>query len=358
MPVTHAKSNIVGDWNGTVTVGNSAGVSTTMAASDLVRASDWNSEHVVALSASEIASIFNIGTGLSSSTAAGGFSIGVNTFANFEPFQLPNTNSTLSAPGIGTWYLDGPYNFGEGLPTGQINFLVANAAGFSNGGVFSAATTGSISKYQTIYHHLALYKLDTGANTSRLTLAWSNSIGLMCTDNYAVTSTASDQVAVTHAVTISFPSQFDTAGGVTYGTTSQSTSSSTQATTMASSAVNAVLTVNSFYSGSRMDIMPVASTIAPGAYWLGHMYTSTSSSAGTAYTTGTMFSTQSRLGLLENLQNAYKRLGLSVSNSSTNVQVFHGFLATTTSLATGFIDTADMRGTTGRMYWNFAQSTY
>lgn len=358
MPVTHAKSNIVGDWAGTVTVGNSSGGTTTMLASDLVRPSDWNSGHVVNLSASEIASLFKFGTGLTSSTAAGGISVGNNTEQFFEPFLLHNTNSTLSAPGIGTWYFDGPYYFPQGLGPGQIRWPVAAAAGFSNGGVFSAATTGSISKYQTVYHHLAFYRPDTGANTTRLTLAWSNSYGLICTDNYAVSSTASDQVNATHAVTISIPSQFDTAGGVTYGTTSQSTSSSTQQTTMASSAINAVSTVNSYVSGSRMDMMPFNTTLTPDVYWLAHMYTSTSSTAGTAYTTGTIFSTQSRLGVLENLVNAFKPIGSSVSNSTTNVQPFHGFLATTTSLATNIVDVADIRGTTGRVYWNFAQSTY
>ena len=358
MPVTHAKSNIIGDWSGTVTVGNSTGGTTTVAASDLVRPSDWNSAHVVQLSASEVASIWNFGTGLTSTTAAGGISVGMNTYQFFDPFLLHNTNSTLSAPGIGTWYIDGPYLLDDGLPTGQINMPVACAVGFLNGAVYSAAITASVTKFQTLYNNIAFYKPDTGANTTRLTLQYSNSIGLIASENFAISSTASDQVAATHAVTVSFPSQFDVSGGVTYGTTSQSTSSSTQATTMVSTAINAVNTVNSFVSGSRFDMIPLTASLPPGVYWLGHMFTSTSSTTGTNAGAGTLFSTQSRLGVLENLMNAYKRLGSSVSNSTTNAQNFHGYLATTTSLASNIIAPTDMRGTTGRAYWNFAQSTY
>lgn len=46
MPVvSHVKSNPLGDFTGTVTVLNSAGVTTTMLASQMVLPSDWNSAH-------------------------------------------------------------------------------------------------------------------------------------------------------------------------------------------------------------------------------------------------------------------------------------------------------------------------
>lgn len=45
MAVSHAKSNTVADFTGTVTVYNSAGATTTVAATDLIRPSDWNSGH-------------------------------------------------------------------------------------------------------------------------------------------------------------------------------------------------------------------------------------------------------------------------------------------------------------------------
>jgi hypothetical protein len=45
MAISHVKSNIVPDWTGTVTVGNSTGGTQTIAATDLVRPTDWNSAH-------------------------------------------------------------------------------------------------------------------------------------------------------------------------------------------------------------------------------------------------------------------------------------------------------------------------
>src|SRR6185369_15277292 len=114
-------------------------------------------------------------------------------------------------------------------------------------------------------------------------------------------------------------------------------------------------------SGARMDVFGFSTTLPANEYWLAHMFTSTSSTAGTAGgvgTAGTLFQTHSRLGLLENLVNAYKVLGKSISNSTTNVQPFHGYLATTTSQATSIINTSDIRGTTGRIYWNSFVSTY
>jgi hypothetical protein len=109
-----------------------------------------------------------------------------------------------------------------------------------------------------------------------------------------------------------------------------------------------------------MDIIGLSTTLRPGIYWLAHMFTSTSSSTGTSggVPGGVGFSTHSRLGLLENAIGAYKRLGSSASNSSTNGLPFHGYLATTTSNATSIINTADIRATTGRAYWNYFVSTY
>lgn len=45
MAVSHVFSNTIGNWTGTVTVGNSDGNTLTMNATDLVRPQDWNSAH-------------------------------------------------------------------------------------------------------------------------------------------------------------------------------------------------------------------------------------------------------------------------------------------------------------------------
>lgn len=363
MPVTvqHAKTVPAADFTGTVTVLASNGVTATALATNLVRPQDWNSAHALtlSLSASELTPILGFNNGITSSTSAGGITAGIRAASFMEAFPLHNTNSTLSAPGIGTWYLDGPYNFPNGIASGQLANLVSNAAAFLNGAVFSAAVTGSVTRNQSFYNQWAIYKHGLGASTSRLESVWTGSIGLFATWVRAVTSTATSHVRISNGLTLSFPSQFDASGGVTYGSTGQSgTTESTTSTVASTFADNLITGAKAYLSGARMDMIPFATSLPAGEYWFAHMFTSTSSSAGTGYSTGTMHSTHSRLGLLENLVNAYKRLGVSVSDSTTNVVAFHGYLATTTSQASGIINLTDVRGTSGRAYWNIDQRSF
>ena len=331
--VSHVKSNTIADWSGTVTVGNSTGGSTTMAASDMVRPSDWNSSHAIV----------------------------EQTVGYFEPFIPANTNSSLSAPGIGTWYFH-PFQLPLAVGSGQIALLNADAAGFLNGAVYSAASSGSITRNQTLNHHLALYQLGTGASTTRLESKWSAECNIYASWRRTVNSTVStSRVGITNAITLSFPAQFDASGGRTYSSTSQSGATSTAASTAASTLANNLITgAIAYVSGSKMLMFPFATSLSAGQYWMAHMVSSTSGSTGTNYSAGTMFSTQSFIHALQFVDQAYKQIGLSVSNSSSDVEQFHGSLATTTSLPTAVVATSDMRNlvTNHRLYWNYAQSSY
>jgi len=365
MPLTiqHAKSDTLADWSGTVTVNNSTGGTTTVAASNLVRPSDWNSQHnsTLSLTGSEIASLFTFNAGLSSTTGAGGITAGIQTQAFFEPFPLHNTNSTLSAPGIGTWYLDGPYLVPDGFGSGQINMLMSNAAGFVGVAAYSASGSGARTYTQTFYNCIALYTQGGGASTSRLESAWSTAHTLVATWVQQLSTANTSSGSFTNALSLSFPAQWDTAGNVTYSTTAQSGSTTFGASTIASSAFDSLITgAVAYVSGAYMAVFGMATNLPPDNYWFAHQLWSTSASVGTVggIPANRLFSTHSRLGLLENNVGAYKRQGLSVSNSSTNVQPFHGYLATTTSVATSIINTSDIRATTGRAYWNNFVTTY
>lgn len=362
MPVTisHAKSNTIADFTGTVTVYNQTGGTASALATNLVRPSDWNSNHQVTLSltGSEVASLFSFSNGLTSSTNGSGVTVGQGAMQFYEPFPLPNTNSTLSAPGIGTWYLDGPYIINEPFNSGQIILPVSNAAGFLNT-IYSAASSGSASKYMTIYNNVALYRPGTGASTSRLESYWTGQITLQATQEIRNSGSTTSNGTISHYLTLSLPSQYDASGGMTYGSTSQSGTVSYNASTGASTIGTSLISgAANYVTGARADIIPVATLIQPGVYWFAHMFTSSTSVTGSTYTQFTVFSTQSRLGLLENNMLAYKRLGASTSNASTGFPLFHGFLATTTSAATSIINTSDVRGTTGRAYFNLMQTTY
>lgn len=341
MPITaqHAKDLTIGDFTGTVTVFNSAGVTTTALATDLVRPVDWNSAHNVTLSvaASELF-----------------------TLPYYEPFIPANTNSTLSAQGVGTWYLD-PFILPAQLGSGQINLYGADAAGFLNGAVISAASSGSITRYQTMSTQLALYQHGTSDSYSRIDTVWSDVIEMRATWERRVGTTTTNQITVSNYLTLSFPAQYDSLGGVTYSTTAQSGTLSVGASTMVSSSMNSLISgAVAYVSGSKMLLAEFATKLPAGQYYMAMMISSTSSSTGTNYSTGTMFSTQSVLAQLEFVSQAYKRLGLSVSNTSTGASPFHGSVATTSTSPISPLRTSDMRNVAAphRRVWNYIQSNY
>jgi len=365
--IIHAKSNTIGDFTGTVTVFDSAGTTTTAAATNLVRPVDWNSNHNVSITmqAADIASLFNIARGLSSSTDTNGVSMGMASDPWFEPFAHFNTASTqmqLSSMSNGTWYIDGPYEMDQAMGKGQVNMFIALPANFLGGAVYSAAATGSVTRNGTLYQHFAIYTQASGTNTTRLDSYWTMQNSYLFTNEMNLNTANTSSGTLTNRLTISFPGQWDTAGGVTYSSSSTSATSNLSASTMASTRYDSLISnVGQYISGSIMAPMGLSTTLQPSIFWVGRMIFTTTSSAGTAGgigSMGTYFGQASVLGGVEHLGNAYKRLGSSASNSSTNFAPFHGFLATSTTNATSIIGTADMRGTTGKAYWNYFVSSY
>ena len=138
--VTHAKSDTIANYTGTITQFNSTGGTVTVAATDLVRPIDWNSAHAgtLAITGSEIGQSIQFANGLTSASDSSGITAGIQAVPFYEPFFGQNTNSTLSTQGAGTWYLD-PLNLPHCLGSGQFNILAADAAGFKNGAVYRPA---------------------------------------------------------------------------------------------------------------------------------------------------------------------------------------------------------------------------
>jgi hypothetical protein len=329
--ILHVKSNTIADFTGTITGFNSTGGTQTIAATNLVRPSDWNSAHK-----------WNVNP------------------EYYEPFPLAATNSTLSAQGVGTWFID-PFIVPAGLGQGQINLMMVDAAGFLNGTTLSAASSGSVTRYQTMNTQLAIYSAGTGANYTSIDTVWSREVSMLATWERRVGTTTTSQLTASNYLTLSFPAQYDSTGGMTYSSTSQSGTLSVGASTMVSSSINSLISgAVAYVSGSKVIPVGLTLTLPPGEYFLGMMISSTSSSTGTNYSLGTMFSTQSVLGMLEFANQAYKRIGLSVSNSSTCIPAFHGSVGTTSSSPVGTLRTSDMRNlvTNHRRAWFFQQSNY
>lgn len=367
--VTHAKSNIIADWTGTVTVGNSSGGTATMQASDLVRPQDWNSAHQVSfsLTGSEIASLFHIGNGLSSSTDASGVSMGVAFDDMLEPFSLLNTNSTMVAFPAGTWHVN-PVMVPNGMKQGVIRFLQTyGSSAFLHGVVGSAASTGQATKSGVFMQRFALYKRGTGTNSSRIESAWTGQADISATQSITFSSTATNAVYVTNALTVGVISQFDSLGGTTSGTVSTSGSLSVAASTMASTAPNSLITGGDpfrYLTGSYMAMVPFTTTLPAGQYWLAHMHSISSigsTTGGGNYLAGTMFnSTPGRMCLLDPVLTAFRQFGstATVGNSSSVVVPFNGWFTAATSVVPSEMATSDMRATTGRLYFNTIQTTY
>jgi hypothetical protein len=332
LTISHAKSNTIADFTGTVTGWNSSGGTATVLATDLVRPSDWNSSHL--------------------------FTFAADLASAYEPFPLHNTNSTLSAPGNGTWYFD-PVFLPAGLASGHIRFYLSqgvSSACFQNGAIFTTNSTGSVSRFQTIYNRFAIYRQGTGASTTQLTTVYTANCDLFATQEMRVTTSTNSAVTASHYLTISIPNNWDASGGSTYSTfTGSGTVSSTTTTTIAASIGSATIaTPRNYLTAAFMPAVGLSASLSPGLYYFAHMISSTSSTAGTNYGAGTMFSTISRMGLLENNLPIFKQLGSTVSDTSSQFFPFHGFLATTTSNASSAVQRTAMRGTTGRMYWNHA----
>lgn len=349
MPITIAHPKIITIGDGTNT--------------NIVRPADWNSVHgnTLSLTGSEIASLFNFSGGLSSISGPGGITAGISQVGFFEPFILPNTNSTLFAPGIGTWYLE-PFILPKPISNGLIFMPIGGGLStnqFQDGAIWSATLSGSNTRYQTHRNCIALYKLGSGQSTSRLESFWSGEMSHLITWERRHSGSTTSNATISNYLTISVPFNWDTVGNITYTTNSASGSTSYGASTGASTLASGLITGPArFLSGSRLEVIGLNTTIPPGVYWFGHMLTSSTSSQGTNYTGGTVYTTQSRLGLLENALGAFKRIGNSTTNSSTNAQIFKGYLGTTTSGVSSIIDTSNIRSTTGRLYWNFAQTTF
>jgi len=342
LTVSHVKSNTIPDFTGTVTVNNSSGGTQTMAATDLVRPSDWNSAHAntVAVAASEM------------------FTLGF-----FEPFWAQNTNSTLSSITNNSYLVD-PFVLPHGIGSGQINFLASASQQFVNGSVYSAVSTGSNTRYQTWSTQIAIYKLGTGASTSRLESVWTTEVSQLYTWERRVTTGATNSISISNYLNISFPSQFDASGGMTYGSTSTSGTTSVGASTGASTlADNLITNVAAYIAGQSVNAFPFATTLPPGAYYMAVMWNATASntaSGATAYSAGTGGQTFSHVCAMEFNNRSYKAPGKSTSNTSSAMLAFHGFFATTTTSPPATIATSDIRNIGGlhRRVWNYMQSTY
>ena len=195
MAVSHVKSNPVANMTGTVTVFNSAGVTTTAAATDLVRPLDWNSAHNQFMTiggntvgASTLSGTNIVFEGAGAVTLSGNADTLVFSAPVQTAFVLSNSNgltfgtnvSTVTASHNGlTSQSNQAYSAGNGSAAFQtLTFANSNGVSFSTGtqGLFGTVKTDYASSNHSHGNPtLALTNLSgtTASNSDGLTLSLS-----------------------------------------------------------------------------------------------------------------------------------------------------------------------------------------
>ena len=366
--VSHAKSNTIADFTGTVTLNNSAGATTTAMATDLVRPSDWNSAHnfTFTLSASDIGSFFSAGAGLGVSTNTNGVTFSQVPGKFLEPFPYANSNSITATYASHVWAFD-PFNCPNGLASGRFNlFNARDASHFSNTLSANSTSLGGYSITAVFKNRLAIYSQGAGTDATRLNSVWTGQGDISATQSQTFTQSGvgGTAVGVSNFLTIGMITAVDNSGGSSTSTQTASGTFSTGTTSMGATRADSLITAgHNWFTASCMDMIPFASTLAPGDYWLGYMHGTDVGGGGTTgvnrTSAGTWFNaTQTRAAFIDGNLSAFKRLGSATSaNSSSQGVPFHGSLLTAASTATGSFGTVNLQHTTRRIYWQFIQGS-
>ena len=143
MAVSHIKSDTIADFTGTITGFNSQGSTTTIAATDLVRPSDWNSAH------NQFYTLTGNTTGNSTASGtnvifagSGGISLGGSTgtlvisaptpmtFSGYDPY--PDRVYVIGQPGQGSLFLDPDHL--PNLQFDRVQFFINNTNSSNSSG--------------------------------------------------------------------------------------------------------------------------------------------------------------------------------------------------------------------------------
>jgi hypothetical protein len=285
--VTHVKSNSFADYAGpTITGFNSAGATTAISATDLIRPSDWNSGHQVLQTIS--------------SNTGGDTSVLAATNVVFGGTNAVTLRASTGGAGAHTLWFDAPRDFTASVFQPR-SFITGSAysshdsrttywqpmffddalgikAAFVQKSISMAFPAGTSSnttqEFRHFYTHaVSLFKRKDYANSS-LSLTYLTHGSFVATLRFTHNSTSM-------CFTLSYNT--DSAGGTsTYQTTS-----------------NATANLAAFFNGPRMIRVPMpATTLTGGEYWIAQAHSSNSSAtSGTA----TVMISYSNLHLVDQL---------------------------------------------------------
>jgi hypothetical protein len=285
--------------------------------------------------------------GISISTNASTISVSLigTTNTYYEPHGILGA-STAASITSGTLYLY-PFELIQNQSMGRLQFLQQFTTQPTTTMSYSASVSaGSRSSGTGLFGLLGtallLSRVNTGANSSQAITFFSNtfSYGVGMSNSVSWSTNASSMTAtVTTSAAISFASQFNTAGGMTTGSFGTSGSSSFSATTTGASSFSSSF-VASFasllLSSIRPIMVPFGTSLTPGEYYLGLLYSTSSASTNYALNQVVNMGLPGIIHYSTNTQ-GYLEIGNSVSIASSNVRQGWGSYSssgnTTTTLA-------------------------
>jgi len=327
--IIHVKSNTVGDFTGTVTVHNSQASTVTIAATDLIRPADWNSEHnqYYTLSGNTNNASTASGTnvvlqGLGGVTLVGSTgTIGISGYSeamNYEQMIGTNVrafaNQSSTSLGQNSLYiqpviLERPGSF----ICMKLPVLVTNSSSAVSSG--QKGQTISVAAYSRVNRDV------THTGYTQLTQFWSS----------------------TYTIAASYSSNASWAMSLITGI---GNSTSYNTLTASSAGVN----LSSSLHGARELIIPVSSSFSAGEYWMGII--NSTSGAGT-------------VGNVLNISNliasylTYNRPGvvLNSSNPSHHQELILGVYSTTTGAFPATINATQVRALAQNVIGFLGQAT-
>lgn len=211
MAVSHIKSDTIADWTGTVTVFNSQGSTATVAATDIVRPSDWNSVHN---------QFYTLTGNTTNSSTASGTNVVFSGAGNITLGGTGGNTFVVSGPDYISWltrgrglavqihsssYLDGsrqsiviPILLPQPGSFSYIRIPVSIDGTQASGSTSAASMNGSVARSET--WNAVMYSLGTGISSRSLISVASDSCSSCAVYSISVAANGT-QYSVTEAQT-------------------------------------------------------------------------------------------------------------------------------------------------------------
>jgi hypothetical protein len=296
MAVLHDKTLTMADFTGTITGFNSQGSTVTIAATDLVRPSDWNSNHE---------QLYTLSGNTNNASTASGTNVVLQGVGGVTLIGSTGTIGISAIP---------PVTFTQTAFMGQVMGATRNNSSFGQNSLYvwpvvlpNYVSGGAVRFPVTVTHSSSAAASVQKGYTIRFGIYTTHSTNAtVLTQMYSTSYT----IAASHSSNASWMNSYisDIQNSTSYGTQSSS---------------SAGLNISSQIHGAREIVMPLSTLLSPGHYWFALLNSTSSVGAG-----GNLLSMQNsfmegasanRMGIAANNQSAgfYKNIGQGTYSVTT-----------------------------------------